>query len=134
LSISINSSRTTVTGQFNITDESQGGNNPDGFLIALIDYGVRWAQKGSGNNAQFAPVVPSGGCTYTLKSKDGVTYNTALAPGEDIIFDETVTIGYTCTFGSSQLTRRGTLRGTAFASIFGRAMEFTFTNTATIPR
>jgi hypothetical protein len=135
LSININSTRTTVTGQFNITDQSEGGNNPDGFLIALIDYGVRWQQKGSGKNAKFTAVVPSGGCTYTLISKDGVTYNTPLAAGEDIIFDESVTIGYQCTFGSSQLTKGGTLRGTAFASIFGRpGMEYTFSNTATIPR
>ena len=73
LSISINATRTTVTGQFNITDQSQGGNQPDGFLIALIDYGVRWEQKGSGKNAPFTAVVPSGGCTYTIISRDGVT-------------------------------------------------------------
>ena len=128
LSISINASRTTVTGQFKITDESEGGNRPDGFLIALTDYGVRWEQKG----ASFAPVVPTG-CTYTIVSVD-YDQSPGWASGDDIIFDESVTIGYTCTFGSTQLTPRGTLRGTAYASIFGRDHVFTFSNTASIPR
>ena len=57
------------------------------------------------------------------------------SPGDDIIFDESVTIRYTCTFGSTQLIRGGTLRGTAFAFILGRpGMQYTFTNTASIPR
>src|SRR5690606_18137100 len=36
---------TTVTGQFAITDESTSAKSPDGYLVALQDYGVRWEQK-----------------------------------------------------------------------------------------
>ena len=134
LSININSARTTVTGQFVITDESEGGNTPDGFLIALTEYGVRWAQKGTAKNAGFVTINPAGySCTYTIVSVDR-PQAAGWQSGDDIIFDESVTIGYTCTF-TTPLISRGTLRGTAFASVFNRpGMEFTFTNTATIPR
>ena len=135
-SLSINiAALKTVTGQFNITDESTGSKQPDGFMVALTDYGVRWEQKSSSKNSKFAPVVPSGGCNYTLVSIDGTSYNRPLAPGEDIIFDETVNIGYSCTFGSGQLLKGGTLRGTAYAGIFGRTdREFTYSSTASIPK
>jgi hypothetical protein len=58
-------------------------------------------------------------------------------PGDPILFDETVTIGYTCTFpatGTNSLVRGGTLKGTAFATIYARDNEFTYSSTAAIPR
>jgi uncharacterized repeat protein (TIGR01451 family) len=132
LSININSTRTSVTGQFLITDESEGGNQPDGFLIALTSYGTRWATKTA--KTSFSSVAPSGGCTYSILSVD-TTQAPGWTSGDTIIFDESVTIGYSCTFTASQLPRGGTLRGTAFAGIFNRTgMEFTYTSTASIPR
>jgi hypothetical protein len=131
LSISINPTRTTVTGEFNITDESQSGNQPDGFLIALTNYGVRWETKTP--KTAYVPVLPSGGCVYTIVSVDHP--NPGWVDGDPIIFDESVTIGYTCTFGGNQLPKGGTLRGTAYAGIFGRTgKEFTYSSSVPIPR
>jgi uncharacterized repeat protein (TIGR01451 family) len=134
LSININSTRTTVNGQFNITDESEGGNQPDGFLIALTNYGVRWEQRTSKPTASWAPVNPTNGCTYTIVSVDKQQV-AGWQSGDPIIFDESVTIGYTCSFGSSQLIKGGVLRGTAYAEIFNRTgMVFTYSSTKSIPK
>jgi hypothetical protein len=137
LSINIDPTLTVVKGQFNVTDESTGSKQPDGFMVAMEVYGVRWEQKTPAKKSSFTPVTPNGGCSYTIVSRDGVVYSPplALAAGEDVIFDESVNIGYSCTFGATQLAKGGTLRGTAYASIFGRpGREFTYSSTASIPK
>lgn len=131
LSIVINSTRTTVTGQFSITDESEGTTKPDGFIIQMTSYGVTWQTKISPKTTLWSDVTPSVGCTYTLISSDYA--NPGWTDGDTILFDEKVTIGYTCTFGSKQLPKGGTLKGTARVGIFDRnGMEFTYSSTATI--
>jgi hypothetical protein len=95
---------------------------------------VRWEQKSSAKRSTFTPVAPIGGCTYTIVAVD-YQQVAGWTSGDPIVFDETVTIGYTCTFGSTQLLRGGTLKGTAYAGIFGRTdREFTFSSTKAIPR
>jgi hypothetical protein len=134
LTININGTRTTVTGQFAITEQGTNATTPDGFVAVLKDYRVTWQQKGTGKNSKFAPVVPSGGCTYSVVSID-IPLPAGWVPGDPIVFDENVTIGYTCTFGSTQLIKGGTLKGTAEATIYGRPeMLFTYSSTASIPR
>jgi hypothetical protein len=132
LTININKARTTVSGQFIVTDETKDGTTPDGFLVDLTDYGLDWEAKAAKATA-FARVVPSG-CTYTVVAVDHEQ-----APGwhsgDPIAFDESVTIGYTCTFGSTQLPAGGTLRGTAWAYIFDLMdMKYTYIATKTIPK
>lgn len=130
LSISINAARTTVTGQFAITDESLAGRKLDGFLVAITDYGVRWEQKG----AAFSQVGPTGGCTYSIEAAD-YAQPPGWTPGDPIVLDENVTIGYTCTFGGAQLLAGGKLKGTAYARVYSRPdKEFSFSRTASIPR
>jgi hypothetical protein len=127
-SLSITATRTQAAGVFNITDESESGTEPDGFAILLTEYGVRWEFKGTGRKATFRP-VDGATCTYHVQAIDGVSGEPAgYTSGDPIIFDETVDISYSCTF-NPQLPAHGTLRGTAFASIFGRpARQFTFIN------
>jgi hypothetical protein len=133
LTISINKARTTVSGQFNITDESTDGTAPDGILIDLTDYGVDWEAKPA-KVTFYSPIVPSGGCVYNIVSVDAMKSPTWHS-GDPITFDESVTIGYTCTFGSTQLPTGGTLRGTAWAYIFDQMdVEYTYVATKVIPK
>jgi uncharacterized repeat protein (TIGR01451 family) len=132
-----NTSRKTVTGTFGITDESEGGNQPDGFLIALDEYQVDWeyAKKSTfetsdyvNNSLKINGQTVTYACTYRVLAIDGdtsVAHN--LAPGEVVVFDERVDMGYTCTFSKS-LPTSGTLRGTVRAGIFNRDMTFLFRN------
>jgi hypothetical protein len=130
LSISVNSGKTTATGRFSITDESSSGTKPDGFLITLWNYGVDWELLKSGKRQTWQLLTAS--CTYTIVSRDGTTYSTplSLATGDTVTFDESVTLGYSCTF-DPQISK-GTLRGTAYAEIYGRDNRFTFSSTATL--
>lgn len=133
LTITINKARTTVSGQFVITDETEDGTTPDGFLVDLTDYGLDWAAKAAKTNV-YAPIVPSSGCTYNIVAVD---YEQVAGwhSGDPITFDETVTIGYTCTFGATQLPAGGTLRGTAWSYIFDQMdMKYTYIATKAIPR
>jgi uncharacterized repeat protein (TIGR01451 family) len=135
MSIVPNTARKTVLGTFNVRDESQSGNQPDGFLIALDEYQVDWeyAKKASfeasdfqNNTLKINNQTVSYTCSYRLLSIDGNTSVAHdLAPGEVVIFDETVDIRYTCTFDTS-LPTTGTLRGTVRAGIFNRDMTFIF--------
>ena len=127
--------RKTVTGTFNIRDESQGGNQPDGFLVALDEYQVDWeyAKKASFEASNFETntlkinnQTVTYTCSYRLLAIDGNTSGAHdLVPGEVVIFDETVDLRYTCTF-STGLPNTGTLRGTVRAGIFNRDMTFIF--------
>ena len=135
MSIVPNTARKTVTGTFNIRDESESGNQPDGFLIALDEYQVDWeyakkstfeASDFAGNTLKINNVTFSYSCSYRLLSIDGNTSVAHdLAPGEVVIFDETADLRYTCTFDKS-LPTTGTLRGTVRAGIFNRDMTFIF--------
>lgn len=40
LSATLDDSRMIIRGEFNITDESKGGNTPDGWKILLTDYEI----------------------------------------------------------------------------------------------
>jgi hypothetical protein len=65
-------------------------------------------------------------CSYRLLAIDGNTSVAHdLAPGEVVIFDETVDLRYTCTFDKT-LPTSGTLRGTVRAGVFNRDMTFIF--------
>jgi uncharacterized repeat protein (TIGR01451 family) len=133
LTITINKARTTVSGQFVITDETEDGMAPDGFLIDLTDYGMDWEAKAAKAKV-FDPVIPSGGCTYSIVAVD---YEQAAGwqSGDPITFDESVTIAYTCTFGETQLPAGGTLRGTAWSYIFDQMdMKYTYIATKVIPK
>ncbi len=112
LTITINKARTTVSGLFTITDESQDGTAADGYLIDLTDYGIDWQVKAPKAKV-YTPVIPSGGCTYSLAAVD-YDQPPDWQSGDPITFDESLTIGYTCTFGSTQLPAGGTLQGTAW--------------------
>ena len=129
--------RKVMSGTFTITDESQSGSSPDGFLIALTKYQVDWEFSARGSFEQSFVNGSSGGwlkvngqtvnytCTYSIVSIDGSTAQAGPLAGQPVIFDETTTLGYTCTFDKAFPTR-GTLRGTVRAEIFNRAMEFLY--------
>ena len=38
-----------VEGAFSITDESESGSEPDGFIVLLDDYGLDWEHRDSGD-------------------------------------------------------------------------------------
>jgi uncharacterized repeat protein (TIGR01451 family) len=134
LSISINPTRTTVAGQFAITDQSTDAPHADGYLVALTTYDVLWQVKSATKQSKYTPVKPSGDCTYAIVSVD-YPQIAGWMSGDPIIFDEDFNIEYTCTFSSTQLPKGGMLKGTAYSSIFGRTdKEFTYSNTATISK
>jgi hypothetical protein len=132
LSILLDSSRKVTTGQFTITDESRSGNLPDGFNVLMTSYGVRWETRSGKKWVPVLPVSPNG-CVYTILYSD-VSNAEGWSSGDPILFDENLTVGYTCTFGSA-LPKGVTLRGTAYAEIFGRIdRQFTYSSTISIPR
>jgi hypothetical protein len=131
LSISVNRTTATATGLFSITDESSSTTKADGFLITLWNYGVDWELLKSGKKQTWQPLGAS--CKYYIVSMDGTTYSppTLLAEGDTVTFDESVTLEYTCDKFDPALTK-GTLRGTAYAEVYGRDNRFTFRSTATV--
>jgi len=140
LSGSLDETRQNISGEFDITDDSEGGNKPDGFLILLSHYDLDWEYKTiEGPYGPNDPNGPEGGsltingqtvtytCTYNIVDIDGVAGNPAgYESGDQVIFDESITIAYECQYDQS-IPDTGTLRGTVTADIFGRPdMTFTF--------
>ena len=140
LSAALDETRSYISGEFDITDDSEGGNKPDGFLILLSHYDLDWEYKTiEGPYEPNYPNGPEGGwleingqtvtytCTYNIVDIDGVAGNPAgYESGDQVIFDESITIAYECKY-EYPIPDTGTLRGTVTADIFGRPdRTFTF--------
>ena len=140
LSATLDDTRVYISGEFDITDNSEGGNKPDGFLILLSHYDTDWEYKTTeGEYEPNGPNGPGGGwltingqtvtytCTYNIVDIDGDAGNPAgYESGDPVVFDESISIGYACQYNQS-IPNTGTLRGTATADIFGRPdMTFYF--------
>ena len=136
----------TISGEFNITDESVSGSLPDGFFVILKEYQVDFEHKTKGPWQPADPNGPEGGsfeqnggptitytCEYDVVDIDGVPGAPAgYTSGDPIIFDEEVNISYTCTLSEQPLS--GSLRGTADAGIFNRSgQRFQFRATKSLP-
>lgn len=136
LSAALDATRTITSGEFNITDESEGGNRPDGCSIELIDYAFDSDYKAGRrdpyewsdpiNNIFYVNGEPySYSCSYTLVANDiddipvGTYLGDDLSSVTPVTFDESVTIGYTCII-SNPLPDEGYLRGTAISVTFDR--------------
>jgi hypothetical protein len=128
LTISLDGQETT--GVFNITDESESGNAPDGFLILLSSYGVDWSTKIKGNTRELGAT-----CTYEIVDIDGVAGGPGgYTSGDPVQFDEEINIAYRCTVDEFPQGAK-TLIGTAYGGIFNRTgREFTYTSTVRIPK
>ena len=135
LMISASSVSDTATGSFRITDQSTAAKVPDGALIVLKDFGLDWATKAKKDKAFSTVDISKYSCTFWVVSKEGVALNVPeqIIPGVPYIFDEEIIIEYTCTFADKVLVKGASLKGTAWATIYGRPdMRFTYSNTAIV--
>lgn len=133
LTIVLDEERQIAVGEFSITDESEKTSKPDGFMVAIEDYGIDWFLKDKRNEDPLDHLILE--YEFMILEKDGVVYGTPqlLAPGEDVIFDEHVTFGYSFRF-SEEIPKDNTLKGTIWATIFGRLKEYEYTTTYTVPK
>ncbi len=128
-------SRTRLEGEFEITDQSEPGNLPDGLFVLLDDYALDWEYRISGDTT-FQPSDwsgPGGGsleindeqylytCTYGIVALDSAAGNPAgYQSGDPVIFDERIVIHYSCGF-DDVLPSQGLLRAVATAGVFTKS-------------
>jgi hypothetical protein len=128
-------SRTTLEGSFEITDQSQPGDQPDGLLVVLDDYAADFEYRISGDSS-FQPTDwngPEGGalliesveysytCEYDMVDIDGVSGNPdGYQSSDPVIFDESIVIHYSCTFDRA-LPEDGLVRAIATGGVFTKS-------------
>jgi len=133
LMISASSVSDTASGSFRITDQSTAAKVPDGALIVLKDFGLDWTTKAK--KAKVYTDIEATGCTFWVVSKEGVALDVPeqIIPGVPYIFDEEIIIEYECTFADKVLVKGASLKGTAWATIYGRPeMTFTYSSTTIV--
>jgi hypothetical protein len=120
---------------FRITDQSSAATVPDLGMIVLKDFGLDWLQKTKSSKVFRAIYPVTNGCRYWVTHMDKVELpeEIEIFTGEPFIFDEEVIIRYECTFDEGTLIKGAQLKGTAWATIYGRPeMKFTYSSTITI--
>jgi uncharacterized repeat protein (TIGR01451 family) len=133
LMISASSVSDTASGSFRITDQSTAAKVPDGALIVLKDFGLDWTTKAK--KAKVYTDIEATGCTFWVVSKEGLVLDVPeqIIPGVPYIFDEEIIIEYECTFADKVLVKGASLKGTAWATIYGRPeMTFTYSSTTIV--
>jgi len=133
LMISASSESDIASGSFRITDQSTAAKVPDGALIVLKDFGLDWTTKAK--KAKVFTDIEATGCTFWVVSKEKVDLDVPeqIIPGVPYIFDEEIIIEYECTFADKVLVKGASLKGTAWATIYGRPdMRFTYSSTVIV--
>jgi hypothetical protein len=128
-------SHTRVEGQFTITDESEPGDQPDGWIILLDDYEMDWEFRSpsatdwepydegdqNGGSLQINGETVNYLCVYDVLDVDGNAFDDpAYQSGDPVLFDEVVTIGYLCEF-DQPLPDEGVIRGISTTGIFAKS-------------
>jgi hypothetical protein len=128
-------SRMHLEGEFRITDESEGGDEPDGWIVLLDDYAIDWQHR-HGDDSDWEPSYHAGQdggsleidgvlteyvCMYEVVDVDGsVPELEGYQSGDPVPFDEEITISYICWFDPA-LPEDGVLRAIATTGIFAKS-------------